>query len=125
MKILLMIGTGSFAGGILRYLISQFLQGKTASTFPIGTLLVNIVGCFLVGLIVGVIDRGTLASEWRLFLITGLLGGFTTFSAFSMESVSLLREGQVGYALTYIGLSVCLGLFATYIAYSMTACRSM
>ena len=125
MKILLLIGTGSFAGGILRYLLSQFLQAKTPSMFPVGTLAVNIIGCFFIGLIVGFIDRGTLASEWRLFLITGLLGGFTTFSAFSMESVNLLREGQVGYALTYIGLSICLGLFATYVAYSMTAGRSL
>jgi len=124
MKILLLIGSGSFVGGILRYLLSQFLQTKTPSIFPLGTLAVNVLGCFLIGLVIGFMDRGTLASEWRVFLATGLLGGFTTFSAFSMESVNLMKEGQAGYALIYIGLSVFLGLAATYVAYSTITGRN-
>ena len=82
MKIILAIGTGSFIGGILRYLLSQFIQTKFVSTFPFGTLGVNIIGCFLIGLVFGLADRGNLTQEWRLFLATGLIGGFTTFSAF-------------------------------------------
>jgi fluoride exporter len=90
MKIILAIGTGSFIGGVLRYLLSQFVQTKFLSTFPFGTLTVNIIGCFLIGLVFGLTDRGNLTQEWRLFLATGLLGGFTTFSAFSIESLSLV-----------------------------------
>ncbi len=115
MKIILAIGTGSFIGGVLRYLISQFVQTKFLSTFPFGTLTVNIIGCFLIGLVFGLTDRGNLTQEWRLFLATGLIGGFTTFSAFSNETVGLLRDGQLWYASAYILSSVIIGLLATFI----------
>lgn len=115
MKLIIAIGTGSFFGGILRYLLSQFIQTKALSDFPYGTFFVNIIGCFLIGLVYGLFERGNLANEWRLFLATGLIGGFTTFSAFSVESINLLRNGQVGYASIYIVSSVFIGLIATYI----------
>ncbi len=115
MKLILAIGTGSFIGGVLRYLLSQFVQTKFLSTFPFGTLSVNIIGCFLIGLVFGLTDRGSLTQEWRLFLATGLIGGFTTFSAFSNETVSLLRDGQFWYATAYISVSVLVGLLATFI----------
>ncbi len=115
MKLILAIGTGSFIGGVLRYLLSQFMQTKFLSTFPFGTLTVNIIGCFLIGLVFGLTDRGNLTQEWRLFLVTGLLGGFTTFSAFSAETVGLLRDGQFWYATAYILASVFIGLTATFI----------
>lgn len=115
MKIILAIGTGSFIGGISRYLLSQFIQSKFLSTFPLGTLGVNIIGCFLIGLVFGLADRGNLTQEWRLFLATGMMGGFTTFSAFSNETVSMLRDGQLWYASVYIVSSVLLGLIATFI----------
>lgn len=116
-KTLLLIGSGSFLGGIFRYLLSLFIQSKTTSTFPFGTLGVNILGCFLIGLIIGYINKENLANEWYFFLVTGLLGGFTTFSAFSMESVNLFSNNQPTYAIIYIGLSVILGLSATFAAY--------
>lgn len=115
MKILLAIGTGSFIGGVSRYLLSQFIQTKFLSTFPFGTLIINIIGCFLIGLVFGLSDRGNLTQEWRLFLATGLLGGFTTFSAFSIETISMLRDGQLWHASAYIVLSVVVGLIATLI----------
>jgi fluoride exporter len=115
MKIILAIGTGSFIGGVFRYLLSQFIQTKFLSTFPFGTLTINIIGCFLIGLVFGVSDRGNLTQEWRLFLATGLIGGFTTFSAFSNETVSMLRDGQLWYASVYIVSSVVIGLIATFI----------
>ncbi|MEI7981761.1 MAG: fluoride efflux transporter CrcB, partial [Bacteroidota bacterium] len=90
MRIIIAIGAGSFIGGISRYLLSQFIQAKFLSTFPLGTLSVNIIGCFLIGLVFGYADKGALTQEWRLFLATGLIGGFTTFSAFSNETVGLL-----------------------------------
>jgi CrcB protein len=115
MKIIIAIGTGSFIGGVLRYLLSQFVQIKFLSTFPFGTLTVNIIGCFLIGLVFGLTDKGNLTQEWRLFLATGLLGGFTTFSAFSNETVGLLRDGQLWYATAYVLASVVIGLLTTFI----------
>ena len=117
MKLILLIGTGSFIGGIFRYLLSLLVHSKTTTHFPLGTLIVNIIGCFLIGIILGFFDKGQISHEWRLFLATGFLGGFTTFSAFSSETFILFREGSVGYALLYVLASVLIGLLATYIAY--------
>ncbi len=119
MKIILAIGAGSFIGGVLRYLLSQMVQTKFLTTFPFGTLTVNIIGCFLIGLVFGLTDRGNLTQEWRLFLATGLLGGFTTFSAFSIESLSLFRDGQFFYATAYISSSVVVGIIATFIGFAI------
>lgn len=119
MKVILAIGIGSFIGGISRYLLSQLVQSKFLSTFPFGTLGVNIIGCFLIGLVFGLADRGNLTQEWRLFLATGIMGGFTTFSAFSNETVSMLRDGQLWYAAAYVISSVLLGLIATFIGISI------
>lgn len=118
MKILLAIGIGSFLGGISRYLLSQFIQTKFLSAFPFGTLAVNILGCLLIGVVFGLSDKGNLSQEWRLFLATGVLGGFTTFSAFSNETVNMLRDGQFWYAAAYIVSSIILGLLATFIGMS-------
>ncbi|MBA2250645.1 MAG: fluoride efflux transporter CrcB [Chitinophagaceae bacterium] len=111
---MLAVGIGSFIGGISRYLLSVLIQNRFFTTFPFGTLGVNIIGCFLIGLVFGFNERGNLTMEWRLFLATGILGGFTTFSAFTNESVGLLRNGQYWMALTYIGISVIIGLAATF-----------
>ncbi len=119
MKIIVAIGIGSCIGGISRYLLSQFIQNKFLSSFPFGTLGVNIIGCFLIGIVFGVSERGNLSNEWRLFLATGVLGGFTTFSAFSNETVGLLREGQLWHAFTYIACSVLIGLLATFTGISL------
>ena len=114
MKILLAIGLGSFFGGICRYLVTLFVQNKFLSTFPYGTLGVNIIGCFLIGIVYGLSARGNINVEWRLFLATGFLGGFTTFSSFSNEAVSLLRDAQYWQAFSYVALSVIVGLVATF-----------
>src|ERR1051325_3919498 len=116
MKIILAIGIGSFIGGISRYLLSRAIQNKFLSAFPYGTLGINIIGCFLIGIVFGLSDRGNITVEWRLFWATGVLGGFTTFSAFSNETVSLLRNGQIWYAFTYIAASIVIGLIATFTA---------
>ena len=117
MKLIFIIGIGSFIGGIFRYLLSLLIQTKTATNFPLGTLTVNIIGCFFIGIVFGIFDKGQMANEWKLFLATGVIGGFTTFSAFSIETFILFREGNAGYALLYILASVIIGLLATYIAY--------
>lgn len=114
MKIILLIGIGSFLGGISRYLLSLFIQNKFLSTFPFGTLGVNIMACFLIGIVFGLSERGNFNMEWRLFLATGFLGGFSTFSTFSNETVGLLRDGQIWQASTYIICSVVICLLATF-----------
>jgi CrcB protein len=114
MKLLLVVGVGSFIGGVSRYLVSLFVQNKFLSTFPYGTLVVNIAGCFLIGIVYALSEKGNVNAEWRLFLITGFLGGFTTFSSFSNETVSMLRDAQYWQALSYIGISIIVGLAATF-----------
>jgi fluoride exporter len=118
MRALLLVGSGSFIGGILRYLLSLAVQNKTLSLFPFGTFTVNIMGCFLIGIIWGASEKIDLSTDARLFLATGICGGFTTFSAFSQETFSLLRDGQITYAMIYILVSVVIGLLATYAGFS-------
>lgn len=119
MKILLAIGLGSFIGGVSRYLITLLIQNKFLSTFPYGTLAVNIIGCFLIGIVYGLSDRGNVSEGWRLFLATGILGGFTTFSSFSNDTVSLIRDAQYWQAFSYVGLSIIIGLAATFTGISL------
>lgn len=119
MKILLFIGLGGFIGSIGRYLVQQLIQNSTTSLFPYGTLLVNITGCFLIGLFFALSLKGNMSDEWRLFLVTGICGGYTTFSAFSMETFTLLRTGELLFAFTYIAASVALGLLATFLGISI------
>nr|WP_255488014.1 fluoride efflux transporter CrcB [Pontibacter sp. KCTC 32443] len=108
------IGAGSFIGGASRYLLALFIQSRSTLAFPLATLTINIVGCFLIGLVFGFASKGTITPEWRLFLATGILGGFTTFSAFSYETVHMLQNNQFGQAILYISVSVLLGLLATF-----------
>ena len=119
MKLLLAIGAGSFLGGIVRYLLSAFVQARFLYAFPYGTMVVNLAGCFLIGVVYALTDRGSLGEEWRLFLATGVLGGFTTFSAFSHETIAMLRDGQAINAMAYVALSVVIGLLATYLGISL------
>ncbi|GAP42959.1 protein CrcB [Lentimicrobium saccharophilum] len=121
LKILLFIGSGSFLGGIARYLLSRSIQNTVITSFPLGTFWVNITGCFLIGLIYGLSDRGTpISNELRLFLAVGFCGGFTTFSTFSNENLALLRDGSILYFSLYAGLSVFLGLLATFGGHALT-----
>ena len=115
-RLLFIIGSGSFIGGIARFLISRYVQNQALSAFPYGTFLVNVAGCFLIGIFYGLSERGNLMNaELRMFLTVGFCGGFTTFSAFANENISLLREGDFFYFALYTSLSVFLGLMATYI----------
>ncbi|MFH0894921.1 MAG: fluoride efflux transporter CrcB [Bacteroidota bacterium] len=117
MKVLLLIGSGSFIGGVARYLISQLVQNRNPGSFPYGTLVVNIAGCFLIGLLLGLIEKGHVPAEWKFFLATGILGGFTTFSAFSHESFGMMQNGQHTYAMLYITISIAAGLLATFLGF--------
>ena len=115
MRIVLLIGAGSFIGGISRYFLSQLIDEKWGNSFTLGTLAVNVIGCFLIGVVFALSDRALLGQEGRYFLATGLLGGFTTFSAFSYQTIFLIQNGKLTYAVLYITSSILLGLFATYL----------
>jgi len=117
MKILLLIGTGSFIGGILRYLMSHFIHQKIQGTFPFWTLAVNVLGCLVIGFVFGLAEKGNISSDLKMFLAPGLLGGFTTFSAFSNETFILLNEGQYTQAIMYVLASVLIGLLATFLGF--------
>ena len=117
----LVVGVGSFVGGVLRYLISVSMRDVSAG-FPWATLLVNVVGCFMIGLVYGLCARYVnVPQQMCLLLITGLCGGFTTFSTFAAESLSLLQEGNIGLFLTYVLLSLLGGLLAGLLGGSL--CR--
>ncbi|HXB94565.1 MAG TPA: fluoride efflux transporter CrcB [Puia sp.] len=114
MKPLLLIGSGGAIGSICRYLITVYVSKHMTIAFPMGTFLVNLSGCFLIGLLWGIASRyAWLDLEWRMFLITGVCGGYTTFSSFSWESINLVRQGDYAYFFAYVLGSVVLGLLAT------------
>ncbi len=114
MQDILIVGLGGFLGSIGRYLLSSLVLHLTIPTrFPFSTLAVNVLGCLIIGLLAGFTERQPAFSpQARLFLFTGLLGGFTTFSAFGLETMNLLRRGDIGLAMLYAGGSVVLGITA-------------
>lgn len=120
LRTLFLIGTGGFIGSILRYLVSGYAQQLSKSIqFPFGTLAVNILGCALVGFLAELADqRGAITGETRAFLIVGILGGFTTFSAFGNETMNLLRDGELWLAFGNIIGHIVLGLGAVWLGYS-------
>jgi fluoride exporter len=120
-KTLLLIGTGGFLGSISRFLASRFIQENLPAAFPLGTFFVNITGCLLIGLIYGFSERSSLiTSGWKMFLAVGFCGGFTTFSTFANENLALLRDGEFFYFLLYTGLSIFLGITATFLGVLIT-----
>jgi fluoride exporter len=115
-KNFLIVGLGGAAGSMLRYGVQKIFNIQSASAFPTGTLLVNIAGCFLIGILWSIASR-TLSwnEEMKLLLMTGFCGGFTTFSAFTLEGIGLLKESKTALFIIYITASVVGGLLATFI----------
>lgn len=108
---ILLVGAGSFIGGVLRFLVSKGLFLITSTPFPIGTFTVNILGCFLIGFISSIPSTG-LNDHTRLLLTTGFCGGFTTFSTFMNESVALTKSNHSMLMFGYIAVSLLLGFAA-------------
>jgi CrcB protein len=120
-KTLLLVGTGGFLGSVSRFLASRLIQSHLSSSFPFGTFFVNITGCLLIGLIYGFSDRSSLLTPgWKMFLAAGFCGGFTTFSTFANENLALLRDGNFFHFAIYTGLSVFLGITATFFGVLIT-----
>lgn len=124
---LALIFLGSGIGAIARHKLGGLvLHASLDSKFPFGTFVVNVLGCFVAGVLAAAVERHNLFSaETRLFLFTGLLGGFTTFSAFGQETVFLLRRGEFAVAAGYVALSVLCGLVALWLGTILIPYRSL
>jgi len=111
---LLFVGIGGFIGALLRYLVSGYVQNLSHRIdFPYGTLVVNVVGCFLIGALTQLVElQFEITAEVRLLLMVGVLGSFTTYSTFSNETITLLQDQRATLALMNIGLHLVLGLAA-------------
>lgn len=114
-KTLLIIGLGGAIGSILRFLTSVLVNKYWANHFPLATFLTNALGCFLIGFLIGFLEKQQLAnSDLRWFLITGFCGGYTTFSTFGYENINLFQNQNTLIAFAYIALSVIIGLMAVW-----------
>lgn len=120
-KNILLVGLGGSAGSILRYLCQRWFAEVYSHSFPWGTFAVNITGCFLIGILWGITFKSFESNEhWKLFLMTGICGGFTTFSAFTLEGIGLLREQKTGLFFLYVAGSVIAGLALTFLGMKLT-----
>jgi CrcB protein len=120
MKQILLVGLGGFIGSIGRYKLSGLILHHTIEwRFPLATFAVNVVGCFIIGLLAGLSERHTLGADLRVFLFPGILGGFTTFSAFGYETFFLVRRGESLIALLYVALSMICGLIMVWFAFKI------
>lgn len=120
-KPLLIVGIGGALGSILRYICQRFLPGITGTGFPWNTLWINLAGCFIIGLFWGYFSRNSSVTEdLKLLAITGFCGGFTTFSAFSVETLQLIRADKWVWAVAYISASVTAGVLLTFLGYKIT-----
>ena len=117
---LLYVALGSAIGGVSRYLLGGLVQRMLDTTFPAGTLLVNVTGSFLLGAIIRyALETPSLTPEVRAFLTIGFCGGYTTFSTFSYETMALLEDGEWARAGVYITASVVLSLIATFLGFAL------
>jgi CrcB protein len=109
--------TGGGLGAVFRYLLFMAVQRFGSPSFPYGTLAANLLGCFLIGLLWSLFEGTRLIGEWRLFIFTGFLGGFTTFSTFARETMQLMRAGEYKTAFTYILISNLVGIALVFLGY--------
>lgn len=121
MKSLLIVGLGGFIGAAARYKAGGWLLHQTMlEKFPYSTFAVNVVGCLAAGVLAGLVEKHEFfTADTRLFLFTGLLGGFTTFSAFGIDAIYLVRRGELVTAASYAGLSVVVGIAAVWVGFRL------
>ncbi|RZT96261.1 camphor resistance protein CrcB [Ancylomarina subtilis] len=117
-KNILLIGIGGFVGSVARYFLSRLNLNIAFFAIPIGTLSVNVLGSFIIGLLMGISDKSTiLTADLRLLLMVGLCGGFTTFSSFTSENLMLMHNGQFLSVFLYTALSILFGFLAVYLGF--------
>jgi CrcB protein len=121
LKPVLLAGAGGFLGSAARYLVGGWVHRLAPfSGYPLGTLVVNVAGCFAIGVLGGLIDgRQLFGPEARVFLLIGVLGGFTTFSSFAYETLSLARDAQMARALLNVGAQFLLGIGAAWLGHAV------
>lgn len=123
MKSILLVALGGAIGSVARFKLSGWvLQQATNWRFPLGTFVVNVIGCFIAGLLAGMaVKQDVFTPDARVFLFTGLLGGFTTFSAFGLETLLLFKRGEAGVAIANAVVSVAVGLVVAWLGYGLAA----
>jgi len=115
LKTIIYVAIGGAIGSVLRYLTSVVVTKYWSNQFPLATFIANVLGCFLVGFLVGLLEKNNLAnSNLKWFLITGFCGGYTTFSTFGFENYTLFQSNNSLLAFVYIGLSILIGLLAVW-----------
>lgn len=120
MKLLWYVGMGAAVGGMSRFLLVGFIQQRAGADFPVGTLLINVTGSFVLGFIMRyALQTGAISPEVRALLTTGFCGGYTTFSTFSYETAQLVEDGEYGRAALYIGASVAVALLFTFLGFAV------
>ena len=121
LKTILFIAIGGAIGSVLRFLTTVLVSKFWSNNFPLATFMANIIGCFLIGLFIGILAKNNLEnSNLKWFLVTGFCGGFTTFSAFGMENFNLFQNNNSLLAFGYIGVSILLGLSAVWFGLFIT-----
>ncbi len=125
MRNIFFVGLGGFTGSVLRYLVSGWIQRLSDTPFfPYGTLGVNVIGCLVIGLLGGLAENTELFTPpVRMFLLVGMLGGFTTYSTFGYETMALLRDRQMLAAAAYVGLHLGLGFGAVALGYGLSTLK--
>jgi CrcB protein len=123
MKAVLLVGLGGFIGSVARYKAGGWLLHQTVlEKFPYSTFVVNVIGCLVAGVLAGLVEKHALfAADTRVFLFAGLLGGFTTFSAFGLDAIYLIRRGELWTAASYAGLSLVVGIAAVWVGFRLVA----
>jgi len=120
-KTILLIGSGGFIGSVARYYVSKINLLADFFSIPVGTLIINVLGSLFIGYLMGLAERNTILTlELRLFLMVGFCGGFTTFSTFTSENLTMMHNGQFLSVFIYTGLSIFLGFTAVFLGYFLS-----
>lgn len=110
----LVVGVGGFLGAIARYVVATYIGSRYGVRFPYGTFVINMSGCFLIGVVIALLARTTASQYWRYFIPIGFIGAYTTFSTFEYETLRAVQDGQIATGLLNVALSVVIGFVAVW-----------